>query len=112
MPERNRVQALVPEGFEPIPNPVGTAPGLWLEDEAGIVAVLPGVPHELQTLMREVVLPRLMQRPGRPAILHRTLITTGIGESDLQQRLAGVESLLDEHTRLAYLPDPTACACA
>jgi len=106
MPERNRMQALVPEGFEPIPNPVGTAPGLWLEDEAGIVAVLPGVPHELQTLMREVVLPRLMQRPGRPAILHRTLITTGIGESDLQQRLAGVESLLDEHTRLAYLPGP------
>ncbi len=106
MPERNRVQALVPEGFEPIPNPVGTAPGLWLEDEAGIVAVLPGVPHELQVMMRQTVLPRLEQRPGRPILLQRMLITAGIGESDLQQQLAGVASLLDESTRLAYLPGP------
>lgn len=106
MPERNRVQALVPEGLTPIPNPVGTAPGLWLEDAAGIVVALPGVPHELQTLMRETVLPRLEQRPGRPALLHRTLITAGIGESELQERLAGVETLLSETLRLAYLPGP------
>ncbi|SHK11604.1 competence/damage-inducible protein A [Rhodothermus profundi] len=106
MPERNQVQALVPEGFTPIPNPLGTAPGLWLQDASGIVVVLPGVPHELQGLMREAVLPRLQQLPGRPAILQRTLVTAGIGESELQQRLQGVESLLDEAVQLAYLPSP------
>ncbi len=106
MPERNRVQALVPEGFVPLPNPVGTAPGLWLQDEAGVLVVLPGVPHELQTLMRDVVLPRLEQLPGRPVVWQQTLVTAGIGESDLQQRLNGVEALLDDAVRLAYLPDP------
>ncbi|MDQ7040584.1 MAG: competence/damage-inducible protein A [Rhodothermus sp.] len=106
MPERNRVQALIPEGFVPLPNPVGTAPGLWLQDKAGIVVVLPGVPHELQTLMREVVLPRLEQLPGRPAVRQQILVTAGIGESDLQQRLAGIEALLSDTMQLAYLPDP------
>ncbi len=106
MPERNRVQALVPEGFVPLPNPVGTAPGLWLQDEAGVLVVLPGVPHELQTLMRDVVLPRLERLLGRPVVWQQTLVTAGIGESDLQQRLAGIEALLSDAMQLAYLPEP------
>lgn len=106
MPERNRVQALVPEGFEPLVNTVGTAPGLWMEDAHGVVVALPGVPHELEHLMQNAVLPRLTRRTGRRVVQQRTLITAGIGESALQQQLEGVETLLDENLSLAYLPGP------
>ncbi len=106
MPERNRVQALVPEGFEPLVNTVGTAPGLWMEDAQGVVVALPGVPHELEHLMQNAVLPRLTRRTGRRVVQQRTLITAGIGESALQQQLEGVETLLDENLSLAYLPGP------
>jgi nicotinamide-nucleotide amidase len=106
MPERNRVQALVPAGFEPLVNAVGTAPGLWLEDAQGVIVVLPGVPHEVEHLMQTAVLPRLARRADRQILQQRTLITAGIGESELQQRLEGIERLLDASLSLAYLPGP------
>src|SRR5271163_1440470 len=59
MPEINARQALVPEGAEVLPNPRGTAPGLWLEAKGHIVILLPGVPPELQALFEMQVKPRL-----------------------------------------------------
>ena len=108
MPESNRRQAMVPEGFEVLPNPVGTAPGLWHAGEAGgrprLLAVLPGVPHEMRALMENEVLPRLLQHKNLRAIRHRTLLTSGIGESDLQDRLGDLSGWLGDQMRLAYLP--------
>src|SRR5207244_2996626 len=72
MPESNRSQAEVPEGATVLPNPRGTAPGLWLEDERGrLVVLLPGVPSEMRGLLAEQVLPRLAQRDGadRPRVV-------------------------------------------
>jgi nicotinamide-nucleotide amidase len=63
MPESNRTQADVPEGATVLPNQLGTAPGLWIEDERGRLAVLlPGVPHEMRGLLAGEVLPRLVRR--------------------------------------------------
>jgi len=71
MPDVNRGQAEVPEGATVLPNPRGTAPGLWVEDERGRVAVLlPGVPREMRGLLVEEVLPRLAQRQAPSGILH------------------------------------------
>src|SRR5439155_1041147 len=75
MPAVNRIQAEVPEGATVLPNPRGTAPGLWLEDARGRVAVLlPGVPREMRGLLVEEVLPQIVRRDtgvgagGRPRV--------------------------------------------
>lgn len=112
MPSSNRKQAMVPEGFEVLPNPIGTAPGLWYAGEGTdvrprVLAVLPGVPSEMRALMESEVLPRLRKRKGLRVIRHRTLLTTGIGESNLQERIGDLSSRLSEDVRLAYLPGPS-----
>jgi nicotinamide-nucleotide amidase len=105
MPAVNRTQAEVPEGATVLPNPRGTAPGLWLEDERGRVAVLlPGVPSEMRGLLVEEVLPRIAQRVGsRRVVLSRTLRTTGVPESALAERIGPVEDDILPLT-LAYIP--------
>jgi len=105
MPAVNRTQAEVPEGATVLPNPRGTAPGLWLEDERGRVAVLlPGVPSEMRGLLVEEVLPRVAQRVGsRRVVLSRTLRTTGVPESALAERIGPVEDDIAPLT-LAYIP--------
>ena len=108
MPESNRLQAMVPEGFEVLPNPAGTAPGLWRTlkdgDEERLIAVLPGVPHEMEALFRNEVQPRLRARKDLRIIQHRTLRTAGIGESTLQETIGDLSDLLSPSLRLAYLP--------
>ena len=105
MPAVNRTQAEVPEGATVLPNPRGTAPGLWLEDRQGRVAVLlPGVPSEMRGLLVEEVLPRVAQRVGdRRVVLSRTLRTTGVPESALAERVGPIEDDIAPLT-LAYLP--------
>jgi nicotinamide-nucleotide amidase len=105
MPAVNRTQAEVPEGATVLPNPRGTAPGLWLEDARGRVAILlPGVPSEMRGLLVEEVLPRVAQRSGDGrVVLSRTLRTTGVPESALAERIGPVEDDIMPLT-LAYLP--------
>lgn len=108
MPALNRSQAYVPEGATVLPNPRGTAPGLWVEDPRGRVAVLlPGVPAELRGLLVEQVLPRLVARAGqeitRRVVRSRTVRTTGVPEAALAERLGPIEDTLGPLT-LAYLP--------
>jgi nicotinamide-nucleotide amidase len=105
MPAVNRTQAEVPEGATVLPNPRGTAPGLWLEDSRGRIAVLlPGVPSEMRGLLVEEVLPRVAQRVGGGrVVLSRTLRTTGVPESALAERIGPVEESIAPLT-LAYIP--------
>jgi len=88
MPDTNLRQAMVPEGGEPLDNPRGTAPGLWIEDRDRIIALLPGPPRELKPLFREQILPRLLRRVSRVRMFHRELRVTGLGESHVDS-LAG-----------------------
>lgn len=81
MPETNLRQAMVPEGGEPLHNPRGTAPGLWIEDGERVIALLPGPPRELKPLFQEQVLPRLQRRVSSSRMFHRELRVTGLGES-------------------------------
>jgi len=105
MPAVNRTQAEVPEGATVLPNPRGTAPGIWMEDARGRVAVLlPGVPSEMRGLLVDEVLPRVAQRVGSGrVVLSRTLRTTGVPESALAERIGPVEDDIAPLT-LAYLP--------
>jgi len=111
MPESNLVQADVPEGATVLPNPLGTAPGLWLEDGERIVVLIPGVPKEMRGLLETEVVPRLKARRGGTGngergtvVRSRTLRTTGIGESALADRLGDYEKALGSTVTLAYLP--------
>jgi nicotinamide-nucleotide amidase len=99
----NRGQAEVPEGAAVLPNRWGTAPGLWLEGEPGLVVMLPGVPVEMRNLLASAVLPRLAARGGAGVIRSVTVRTTGIAESTLAERLDDVEARIAPLS-LAYLP--------
>jgi len=109
MPEVNRSQAQVPQGATVLPNPRGTAPGLWLEDAKGrVVVLLPGVPREMRGLLVEEVLPRFTARlahDGEPprVVQSRTIRTTGVPESALAERMGDIEDELTPLT-FAYLP--------
>lgn len=111
MPESNRRQADVPEGATVLPNPIGTAPGLWLDDGHGRLAILlPGVPKEMRGLMESEVIPRLRSRGRtedggpRTVIRSRTLRTAGIPESALADQVGDEKRLLPPGLSLAWLP--------
>lgn len=105
--ELNRCQAMLPKCCTVLHNAHGTAPGMWFDTpEGGVVVSLPGVPFEMEHLMTDEVLPRLEQRFALRQIVHRTLITRGIPESILAERIAQWEDALPEYLHLAYLPAP------
>lgn len=102
--EINRQQADLPVGSTYLPNRHGTAPGMWFERAGRVFVSLPGVPHEMKGLMAEEVLPRLKTQFQTPVIFHKNVLTIGIGESFLAEKIAGWEDALPPNLRLAYLP--------
>ena len=103
MPPINRTQAEVPAGATVLPNPRGTAPGLWVEQAGRVVVMLPGVPSEMRGLLAEEVLPRLAARSAGTVVRSRSVRTTGIAESALAERMGDIEAEIAPLT-LAYLP--------
>lgn len=102
----NKDQALVPSKSTVLFNQVGTAPGMWMEKEQTVFISLPGVPFEMKYLIENEVVPRLVDKFERPYIIHRTLLTYGVGESLLAERIEAWEDQLPESIKLAYLPSP------
>lgn len=100
----NRKQALIPSKSEVLMNRFGTAPGMWLEKGNKTFISLPGVPYEMKALMETEVLPKLSQKYKRPFILHKTILTYGLGESAIAERIEAIEDALPKHIKLAYLP--------
>ena len=100
----NRQQALVPTNCEVLFNAVGTAPGMWFEDQGTVFVSLPGVPFEMKKLMSDHVLPRLQARFHLAPIEHVVVMTVGLGESFLAEKIADWETALPAHIKLAYLP--------
>lgn len=102
----NRDQALVPQSCEVIPNKLGTAPGLWFEQNNTIFVSVPGVPFEMKHIVTYEVLPRLKQTGKTKAIFHKTIHTQGLPESMLAERIEQWETALPAEIKLAYLPNP------
>lgn len=103
----NEQQALVPASCTVLENMVGTANGMLFERDGHICVSLPGVPFEMQYLMEHEVVPRIQQKFELPKIVHRTILTQGVGESFIADLLTDWEnSLASEDIRLAYLPSP------
>ncbi len=105
--EVNRAQADLPENCTVVPNDRGTASGMWFERDRHVYVSMPGVPYEMKAMMEQHVLPGLERYFTPPSIVHRTVLTTGLGESHLAQRIAAwEESLAEDGIKLAYLPSP------
>ena len=100
----NRLQAMVPSQCEVLKNEFGTAPGMWIEKNNKVFISLPGVPYEMKGLISNYVLPKLQNKYKRPHILHKTLLTLGLGESAIAARIEDWENNLPESVKLAYLP--------
>ena len=103
--DMNRQQAMVPSRATIMHNPYGTAPGLWNEKNGKVYISLPGVPFEMKNLFQSEVIPRINDRFERPHIYHKTLITYGLGESGIANKIADWEADLPDFIKLAYLPN-------
>ncbi|MCX6565521.1 MAG: competence/damage-inducible protein A [Candidatus Aminicenantes bacterium] len=104
MPAANRKQAEVIRGAEVLPNSAGTAPGLWIEDEAKIIVLLPGPPPELQSIFETQVRTRLAGRE-RAFLVRRVLKTSGLTESEVESLIEGLYPR-DPARRLTILASP------
>lgn len=102
----NKLQALVPAGCQMLLNKAGTAPGMLMENEGALFVSMPGVPSEMKYLMEHEVLPRIQKRFELPAIVHKTIMTLGIGESYIAEEISDIEDSLPNYIKLAYLPSP------
>jgi nicotinamide-nucleotide amidase len=102
--EINRQQAAIPIKATYLNNAVGTAPGMWFNENGKIIISMPGVPFEMKYLMENEVLPRLRAHFKTPFIIHKVIRTVGIGESFLATKIEFWEDALPEHIKLAYLP--------
>ena len=105
MPEINRRQAMVPEGATVIPNPRGSAPGLWIETSGHIVILLPGVPSELRAMFEQEVRPRLTRLGHDERLFTRDLRITGLPESEVEQRVSPLYALYPD-TETTILASP------
>lgn len=105
--EVNLAQADLPESCTVIANDRGTASGMWFERDGKVYVSMPGVPYEMKAIMSSGVLPKLNEKFIPPTIVHRTVLTTGLGESMLAKRIEDWEDSLEaERIKLAYLPSP------
>lgn len=104
--ELNRKQAEIPENCIPLQNTEGTAPGMLFDLNGKIIISMPGVPHEMKVLMKEQVIPLLSNKFECKGLLKKTILTQGIGESQLTEILAEWEDHLPSNFKLAYLPQP------
>ncbi|NEV93872.1 competence/damage-inducible protein A [Psychroflexus sp. YR1-1] len=102
--ETNRSQAWMPSQAIPLHNEYGTAPGMWFEHDDVVYISMPGVPYEMKAIFTEQALPRLQDRFRTPYIIHKTVLTYGLGESAIADRIEDWENQLPAFIKLAYLP--------
>jgi len=111
--KRNRIvtsvnldQAKVPKIAEVIRNPLGTAPGFWIEKDNKVYVIMPGVPYEMKSMMESTVVPKLSERKEteQKIFKKKMILTTGIPESTLYERLGNLDEMIQD-AKLAFLPN-------
>ncbi len=102
----NKDQALLPASCTVLHNSAGTASGMWFERNGTIFVSMPGVPFEMEAIMTEEVFPRLIKLGITQSIVHKTVLTIGLPESMLAEKIEKWEDALPDFIKLAYLPSP------
>ena len=104
VPDSIRDQCLMPQNAVILRNKRGTAPGMWFDENDKVLVSMPGVPHEMEFIMEDGVLPKLQGRFPSDPLAHRTLLTVGEGESRISEMIQDLEENLPPFIKLAYLP--------
>ncbi len=111
--QKIRDQALLPHNCTVIPNSVGTAAGMWFNHKnpdskinGTVVISMPGVPYEMKEMMTAHIIPKIKKEFMPPQIIDKYVMTSGIGESMIAERIEDIENRLPNHIKLAYLPSP------
>ncbi len=99
-------QALVPSKATVLFNRFGSAPGMWVRKNSTVFMSLPGVPFEMKGIVDYEIIPKIVAEYERPFIIHKTILTYGMGESMLAEKIEDWENDLPEFIKLAYLPSP------
>ncbi len=102
--EINRLQAMVPSSCKMLLNEMGTAPGMLFERNDVYYVSMPGVPYEMRHLIKTHVLPLIKEKLNAGVVIHRTILTQGVGESFLAEMIKDWQDELHEEISLAYLP--------
>ena len=97
-------QSLVPSKAHVFLNTKGSAPGLWLQKNNTVFVFLPGVPFEMKSLINDSIIPKILKEFSLPYILHKTILTYGMGESSIAEIIKKWEDNLPIEISLAYLP--------
>ena len=101
----NKDQAKVPDNCEVMINKLGTAPGMWFEHDEKVFVSLPGIPFEMKGLISDSVIPKIKDKFKTQAIFHKTVLTQGIGEAKLAEKIeVWRKSLTLYDIKLAFLP--------
>ncbi len=107
MPAVNADQARLPEKADALHNAYGTAPGMWFEKNNTVFISMPGVPFEMKYIFEHQAVPKIKEHFEQSEILHKTIMTQGIGESSLMSLISDwEEDLAKDNIKLAYLPSP------
>jgi len=101
----HREQCYMPKAATILMNKMGTAPGMWFEQDGKVFVSMPGVPYEMKFIMEKEVLPRLQANYQSEAIAHRTILTIGEGESRIAKRIEVFDESLPENIKIAFLPN-------
>lgn len=104
--QNNLDQALVPDKAVVLNNKKGTAPGMMFERDGNYLISMPGVPFEMKWLVETYVLPFIKEKFETKSIYHKTIVTSGLAESVLAEKISVWENALPEYVRIAYLPSP------
>ncbi|MEM6380948.1 MAG: competence/damage-inducible protein A [Bacteroidota bacterium] len=102
--EAHRLQCYMPVNADLLYNKMGTAPGMWFNNNGKVLVSMPGVPYEMKYLMENAVLPKLQKQFPSSPIAHRTVLTVGEGESRIADRIQDFENVLPQNIKLAFLP--------
>jgi len=102
--DAHKEQCYLPQDVEILMNSMGTAPGMLWQHEGKQIVSMPGVPYEMKAIMTEHMLPKLAQREDRQVILHKTIMTAGMGESSIAVKIDDIVEAFDEEVSIAYLP--------
>jgi nicotinamide-nucleotide amidase len=100
----HREQCLMPSNATLLMNDMGSAPGMYFDEDSRVLLSLPGVPYEMKHLVTEKVIPLLKRKYALPFVLHHTILTVGEGEARLAERINDIEKTLPEGLSIAYLP--------
>lgn len=103
--DAHRNQCFMPQNAKILTNKMGTAPGMYFQENGKVYISMPGVPYEMKYLMENEVLPCLKKAFPMEMIVHKTILTVGKGESLVATMLEEIEDALPPHIKLAYLPN-------